>query len=331
MSKHDRVPGETPPAKEAKKFASPSKMDVEKCPICLEAAVDGDIMECIWCETPHHSSCLQLSSELCKVLNTVRNIIFLSNNCILWLPTAFECYVSCVQSEPRFLSVELKLPELQSAEVLLSITVKKIEAHQLTDYHKAVSDMFSKDQSSSSAPISATIDSSINPATVSPTNSTLSILDELADRDRRKKNILVHNLPEPAPNSKGDSEAFAALCSSVYNCAACTVTKSVHLGKELANKPWPLLPCLENEQDKLMLLSRSYLLRQNDSYKNVFIAPDRTKLEREKHRKLASEHRNRRSKGETNLVISSGAITTKLTAGSNTTTLPNTVTASQNS
>ena len=102
MSKRDRVPGETPPAKEAKKFASPSKMDVEKCPICLEPTVDGDIMECIWCETRHHSSCLQLSSEQCKVLNSiVRNVIFLCNDCIQRLPTAFECYVSCVQSEPK--------------------------------------------------------------------------------------------------------------------------------------------------------------------------------------------------------------------------------------
>jgi len=123
-------------------------------------------MECIWC---HHRSCLQLSSEQSKVLNTVvRNIIFLCNDCIQRLPTAFECYVSCVQSEPRLLSVELKLSKLQSAEVSLSIAVKKIEA-ELTNYHKAVSDMLSKDQSSSSAPISATVDSSINPATIFPT------------------------------------------------------------------------------------------------------------------------------------------------------------------
>ena len=33
--------------------------------------------------------------------------------------------------------MELKLPELQSAEISLSTTVKKIEA-QLSDYHKSV-------------------------------------------------------------------------------------------------------------------------------------------------------------------------------------------------
>ena len=227
---------------------------------------------------------------------------------------------------PRLSSVESKLSELQSAEVSLSIAVKKIEA-QLTDYHKAVSDMLS---SSSSTPISATTDGFTNPAIVSPTTSTLSILDELTDCDRRKRNIIAYNLPESSPNSKGDSEAFAALCSCVYNCA-CTVTKSVRLGKKLVNKPRPLLLCLESEQDKTMLLSRSYLLRHNDSYKNVFIAPDRTKFEREKHRKLVSELRSRHSKGETSLVICNGAITTKLTAGSNTTTVPITVTANQHS
>jgi len=127
----------------------------------------------------------------------------------------------------------------------------------------------------------------------------------------------VYNLPESAPNSKGDSEAFVALCSCVYNCA-CTVTKSVRLGEKLANKPRPLLLCLENEQDKLMLLSCSYLLHHNDSYKNVFLAPDRTKF---KAQEISSELISRHSKGETNPVIRNGAITTKLTAGSNTTTM----------
>jgi len=104
-----------------------------------------------------------------------------------------------VQSEPRLSSVESKLSELQSAEVSLSIAVKKIEA-QLTDYHKAVSDMLS---SSSSTPISTTTDGSTNPAIVSPTTPTLSILDELTDRDRRKGNIIAYNLPESSFQQQG--------------------------------------------------------------------------------------------------------------------------------
>jgi len=41
-------------------------------------------------------------------------------------------------------------------------------------------------------------------------NTTMGIIDELADHDRRKKNLIVYNLPESAPNNQSDSDAFAA-------------------------------------------------------------------------------------------------------------------------
>ena len=40
----------------------------------------------------------------------------------------------------------------------------------------------------------------------------------------------------------------------------------------------------------------------------IYIAPDRTKLERAKHKKLVEELKERRSKGETSLVIRNGTI-----------------------
>ena len=44
---------------------------------------------------------------------------------------------------------------------------------------------------------------------------------------------------------------------------------------------------------------------------SIYIAPDRTKLERAKHRKLVEELKDRRSKGETSLVIRNGTIVQK--------------------
>jgi len=41
----------------------------------------------------------------------------------------------------------------------------------------------------------------------------MDVIDEVADRDKR--NIIIYNLPEPS--GKSDSDAFAALCSSVYS------------------------------------------------------------------------------------------------------------------
>ena len=187
----------------------------------------------------------------------------------------------------------------------------------------SVKDLSTKinDLSTSSSNFQMEIEStsvSLNPtqssfAAAPPASSALSIIDELADRDRRKKNMIVYNLPEPAPN-KSDSDSFTAMCSSVFN-GSYAITKSVRLGKKLPNKHKPLLLSLEHEEDKLTLLSRSYLLRHNDSYKNVFIAPDRTRFEREKHKKLLSELKHRCSQGEVDLIIRNGAIITKPVRG----------------
>jgi len=55
----------------------------------------------------------------------------------------------------------------------------------------------------------------------------MGIIDELADPDRRKKNLIVYILLKSAPNNQSDSDAFAALCSSVYK-SSFTIVKSLH-------------------------------------------------------------------------------------------------------
>ena len=76
----------------------------------------------------------------------------------------------------------------------------------------------------------------------------------------------------------------------------------LRLGK-VPNKHRPLLLNFENYEDKGLLLSYAHLLRHNDRYNDVFIAPDRTKFEREKHRKLVGELKERCSRGESGLII----------------------------
>ena len=51
----------------------------------------------------------------------------------------------------------------------------------------------------------------------------------------------------------------------------------------------PLLSSIEHEDDKTPVISHSSLLHHHDQYKKVFIAPDRTKFEWEKHVKLVNE------------------------------------------
>jgi len=52
------------------------------------------------------------------------------------------------------------------------------------------------------------------------------------------------------------------------------------------------------------------MLRKQEKYFRVFITPDRTKFECQKHRKLVDEMKRRRQSGEKNLAIQNGAIVT---------------------
>ena len=136
-----------------------------------------------------------------------------------------------------------------------------------------------------------------------------SIIDELADRDRRKKNVIIYNMPE-ATDHAADKVSFLALCKTVFNLDV-LVTRVIRLGKRQESKHRPLLVCFAHEDVKTTVISRSNLLRHHDKFERVFIAPDRTKFEREKHAKLVNELRERKTKGETNLIIRNGCIITR--------------------
>ena len=60
--------------------------------------------------------------------------------------------------------------------------------------------------------------------------------------------------------------------------------------------------------DKNYLISHSHFLRRHEQFNKVFVVPDRTKLERLKHKKAVEELKQRRAKGETGLLIRNGVV-----------------------
>ena len=76
----------------------------------------------------------------------------------------------------------------------------------------------------------------------SPSNSALSIIDELADREKRRKNVL-YTIFQRFSDHKADSGSFLNMCKEVYNYDI-SVNKVVRLGKKFAEKQRSLLICL---------------------------------------------------------------------------------------
>ena len=115
----------------------------------------------------------------------------------------------------------------------------------------------------------------------------LNIADELADRERRKNNLIIYNLPETSDQSK-DTAFFNELCQSVFTITV-KVTKSMKLGKKVENKNRPLLISLENKDNTLYIASWAAYFRRHDKHENIYIAPDMTKYQRSKHKGLVDE------------------------------------------
>ena len=145
------------------------------------------------------------------------------------------------------------------------------------------------------------------PKTVEPSAiAAVSIADELVERERRKYNLIVYNLPEPSEQDADKSE-FINLCKVISDLDI-IVTKVIRLGKRFEDKCRPLLVGVEDLSHKTTVLARAPSLRHHTQYKDIYIAPDLTKFQREKNRKLVNELKHRKANGENNLVISNGTI-----------------------
>lgn len=202
------------------------------CVRCKEAVVN-DCISCDWCSQWEHRSCASVSENDFESFN-YENVAFFCVQCLPEVPKAFALYNTYskldVEFENKFCAME---NELQKG---LGHHIAKFEAANLAALENTckklqtcVEDISMKINSLSSSnnnlqkEIQSTSESLNETQTAHvqrpPVNPAMSIVDELADREKRKKNLIVYNLPESAQNSKSDSDTFTAMCSSVFNCS----------------------------------------------------------------------------------------------------------------
>ena len=144
------------------------------------------------------------------------------------------------------------------------------------------------------------------PATFTPSSVAINVADELSERNKRKCNVVVHNLPEPSSaTNETDIKCFADICRGELGFEV-DITKSFRLGQKQNSKPLSLLFKLSSEALHNKLLSYAPKLRFSSTWYQLYIQPDMTPTEREAYRKLQEEIKRRKNLGETNLIIRNG-------------------------
>ena len=141
-------------------------------------------------------------------------------------------------------------------------------------------------------------------------NVATNLVDELIDRENRKFNLVIRNLPETAEGGgEVDKNHFKSLCSTLdLNVPSFTVTR---IGKKIEGKSRVQLVRLPDLVTKRQILSKSVQLRSKTTWKEVYVNPDLTRSERETQKLLRDELKARKEKGESDLIIRGNRIVKK--------------------
>jgi len=201
---------------------------------------------CYWCSQWEHGACAGIKDSESALLDSVSdNILFFCSLCIANVPCALELFQLHSAVDDRIderLNLENLLKSMSNIAPtnLEPSSIDKLEAicHRL---HKSMDEMASKliDLSSTNSNTSTPVETSVvsqslstspPPRPLLPLATAQTIADELADRARRKNNIIVYNYTE-AVDRQTDKESFSALCKNVFDTDV-KVLKMIRLEKK---------------------------------------------------------------------------------------------------
>lgn len=261
-------------------------MSGTKCPNCNNAVKPGSSTQCDGCQSEMHLTCIGLNSEDIRITrHKSKSVKILCNTC--------NKYVSELQDiKNLILSVK--------AEFAKNITTLENKIQQLAQLEVI------KDIKNSIDDIKKDLNEVKNYQPVK--NKTIvveEIIQEISERDKRKRNLMVFNLPEPkSTNSQERVLEDRTQIIKILNLANYSNDfKIIRLGgfRDGYHRPIKVILDSENGVHNIIKVARS--LKNMQGFENVTLSFDRTPVQVDYYRQLRSEMNDRISKGETNLRI----------------------------
>ena len=128
------------------------------------------------------------------------------------------------------------------------------------------------------------------------------IFKEMEERARRSKNFVISGVVESTRQSAdGQREEDRQTCSQILgaldvqdNC----IDDVVRLGRFIEGRPRLLKVRCSNVDFRNSVLQRAKRLREHSEYRRVYINPDLTRYQQTCRRKLLTEWKQRREKGD---------------------------------
>jgi len=289
-----------------------NEVDNEVCVSCKKV-VEEEAVECYWCSNWQHIQCAKVSKSHYDMLNTCPDqIVFFCSVCIAKLPTALEKSSGSKDSRS---AMDKQIEALQSQLTDLAAKVND----QATKVHEQINSRFLQFENKVSAKFlnSNSVTHSLPTAheprgsvtAVSPSQ----IIKEYKDRESRKFNVIVHNVPESESTESSacvthDTNIVGDIANKI-GIESIDIATTMRLGEKIEGRSRLLKVHLRNLQHKRLLLSNAKKLKGlSGDLQKVYITPDLSRKDRQENKLLREELFRRRSNGELGLIIRRGQI-----------------------
>ena len=135
------------------------------------------------------------------------------------------------------------------------------------------------------------------------------VLNEVKDRENRSENVIIHGIEESvatenAASTREDLEVINAILADIgIGEQLGEQTRIRRLGKREENKKRPLLIKLKDKATKQEIMENAKKLKDSESYKQVGISHDLTKIQRNELKNLREEARLKSTPEKTYIVV----------------------------
>jgi hypothetical protein len=285
-------PQRRPSVSDNKSKSQADKDETISCVICKKEVIDGAI-ECEICQNWHHIECVGVSKTELKFINN---------------HTKFHWF--CPHCDGKVIDMIKNVKEMNDKYDQLrdEFNNKQLDVQKKQDeMMKILNDILDK-QSNQTAPTG-------NVMRAKP-NQDESMVREMLEREKRQNNIEIRNLKEDGNEATNLDRIWIEL-----GVQQVEVNEMNRIGRNRGRptgededeevKPRLIRVVLKSKQSKYEILRGANKLKESVDFRNVFISPDQTRMQRIASAKLRQELKSRRQNGKQDLVIFKGEIITK--------------------
>ncbi len=249
----------------------------ENCPVCGNPVSDEDKgIECDVCHNWWHAVCANLTIKEYEVITKKsKHLRFCCDNCV----EKDKPSENALQTQLAMMTA--MFTTMQQTQLKILDRLEKLETNQKVD--SKIEDM---------------VDSKIKEA-----------ITDSREREERKLNLIITNIREPEGSCvevkrQRDMEEANRLIEEITE-EKINISDPVRLGRvNIGTRSRLLRITVESEESKFKILRNAAKLnRQKDPSRRVYINPDYSVRERETHKKLRQELKERQAKGEQNIMI----------------------------